>query len=71
MSCEKCGCKHSFIVLVRTDPNGVKVRRRKCKHCGYRYYTAQAPEQIISKYQLKWAGSSKTYDEAVTFLGSL
>lgn len=68
-SCPKCGCKQSIMVLVRTDTNGLKIRRRKCKHCDYRYYTAQPPEQVISRYQLKWKGSSRTHNEMVTFKG--
>ena len=67
--CPECGCKQTFMVLVRTDTNGLKIRRRKCKHCDYRYYTAQPPEQVISKYQLKWKGSSRAHNEMVTFIG--
>ena len=58
------------MVLVRTDPTGIKIRRRKCKHCSYRYYTAQSPEEAISKYQVKWSGSSRTHNEMVTFKGA-
>ena len=58
------------MVLVRTDPTGIKIRRRKCKHCDHRYYTAQSPEEVISKYQIKWSGSSSTHNEMVTFKGA-
>lgn len=69
-SCPRCGCKQTIMVLVRTDPTGIKIRRRKCKHCDHRYYTAQSPEEVISKYQLKWSGSSSTHNEMVTFKGA-
>lgn len=69
-SCPDCGCKQTIMVLVRTDPTGIKIRRRKCKHCDHRYYTAQSPEEVISKYQLKWSGSSSTHNEMVTFKGA-
>lgn len=69
-SCPRCGCKQTIMVLVRTDPTGIKIRRRKCKHCDHRYYTAQSPEEVISKYQIKWSGSSSTHNEMVTFKGA-
>lgn len=69
-SCPRCGCRQTIMVLVRTDPTGIKIRRRKCKHCDHRYYTAQSPEEVISKYQLKWSGSSSTHNEMVTFKGA-
>ena len=68
--CQRCGCKQSVMVLVRTDPTGIRIRRRKCKHCGNRYYTAQPPEEVISKYQLQWTGSTKTHNEVVRFKGT-
>jgi transcriptional regulator NrdR family protein len=68
--CPHCGCKQSVMVLVRTDPTGIKIRRRKCKHCDNRYYTAQSPEEVISKYQLKWEGSTSTHNEVVRFKGT-
>ena len=69
MVCEKCGSGQSSVVMVRSDTNGNRVRRRLCKHCGHRFWTVQGTEKVIRKYDLHWFGSSKTHTEEVTYRG--
>ena len=57
--------------MVRGDKSGNRIRRRLCRHCGHRYWTVQGPEKVITKYDLEWSGSSKTYTEEVTYRGEL
>lgn len=39
--CVKCACRHSYVV--RTVKMGEVIRRtRRCRHCGYEYYTTEA-----------------------------
>lgn len=71
MVCQRCGCRQSIVVMVRDDTNGLKLRRRKCKHCGNRYWTVQPKEKTISKYEIEWSGSSKTHNEELTYRGTL
>ena len=57
MKCPKCG---SFNVQVITTKKTVEgpfetVRRRYCRSCEYRWYTAQEPEVFIGAY-LQWEG---------------
>ena len=71
MACERCGCRESRVVMVRCDTNNNRLRRRVCRHCGHRYWTVQGPEKVISKYEIQWSGSSKTYTEELTYRGEL
>jgi transcriptional regulator NrdR family protein len=57
MKCPKC---NSFNVQVVTTKKTVEgpfetVRRRNCRSCDYRWYTAQEPEVFIGPY-LQWEG---------------
>jgi transcriptional regulator NrdR family protein len=36
--CRRCGCRHLFVVYTRRRATGV-IRRRECRHCGYRMTT--------------------------------
>ena len=71
MACEKCGFSRSVVVITRRDPNGYTIRRRRCLSCNHRYYTIQTEETVISSYDLKWKGSSKSNNELVEFTGTL
>jgi len=44
-------------VLSSLLETGWIVRRRKCAGCHHRWYTKQAPEEIVSPYQLVWKKS--------------
>ncbi len=57
--------------MVRCDTNDNRVRRRLCKSCGHRYWTVQGPEKVISKYDIEWSGSSRSYTEQVTYRGEV
>jgi transcriptional regulator NrdR family protein len=54
MNCPECGCVRTKVVLTRVDPNGFKIRRRRCLGCDHRYYSIQSNETLISKYDLVW-----------------
>lgn len=69
MNCPECGCVRTKVVLTRVDPNGFKIRRRRCLGCDHRYYSIQAEETLISKYDLEWRGSNRRHTEMVTFVG--
>ena len=71
MNCPACGCVRVKVVMTRIDPNGFKIRRRRCEKCDHRYYTIQGQETLISKYDLKWSGSRRSNTETVTFIGDL
>lgn len=41
ISCEDCGCRHSYVI--RTERIGDTVRRtRRCRHCGRTFYTTES-----------------------------
>ena len=70
MKCEKCGFNRSSIVLSLRDTEGYRIRRRKCEHCGHRYYTRQEPEKGVSAYDLRWAGKGTLNNVTVHYVGS-
>lgn len=37
--CTKCGCRHFHVLYTRPVVNGRILRRRECRHCGYRVTT--------------------------------
>lgn len=55
--CPECGAARTYVVLSSLLETGWIVRRRKCAGCDYRWYTKQAPEEIVSPYQLVWKKS--------------
>ena len=40
IECDKCGCRHSYVVKTEKIL-GVIRRRRRCRHCGEAFYTIE------------------------------
>ena len=57
MKCPKCGSFDVRVVTTKKTVDGPfeTVRRRYCKSCDYRWYTAQEPEVFVGPY-LQWEG---------------
>lgn len=57
MKCPKCGSHNVHVVTTKKTVEGPfeTVRRRNCRSCDYRWYTAQEPEVFIGAY-LQWQG---------------
>jgi transcriptional regulator NrdR family protein len=54
--CKKCGSCDSRVVMVRTIVTGDIVRRRMCRSCDNKWYTAQPAEETIENSRLIWQG---------------
>ena len=57
--CPKCG---GFTRVINTFHEREKynfVRERKCRDCGYKFITRQAPEHILEKSSIVWPQSFK------------
>ena len=39
LSCRHCGCRHWIVLYTRRASNERILRRRECRHCGYRVTT--------------------------------
>jgi len=57
MKCPVCDSFNVHVVTTKQAANGPYkvVRRRGCRSCGFRWYTAQKPEVNISRY-MRWEG---------------
>lgn len=57
MKCPHCDSHNIHVVTTKQTANGPYkvVRRRACRSCGHRWYTAQKPEVNISRY-MQWEG---------------
>jgi len=41
LSCPKCACRHFEVVYTRPSHGGKIIRRRECRHCGWRLTTTE------------------------------
>ena len=57
MQCPECDSYSVRVVTTKQSAGGpyTVVRRRACRSCGHRWYTAQKPEVNISRY-MQWEG---------------
>lgn len=55
--CTNLNCQSSTVKVVetRTMPDGTRMRRRRCRQCGHKWYTVQPPEQEIEGWRLIWS----------------
>ena len=55
--CPKCGSQNSRVIMTKpvTDGPFALVRRRVCKSCDHRWYTAQAAEVYAAS--VDWSGT--------------
>ena len=49
MKCPKCGSHNVRVCMTKSTEDGISVRRRNCRGCGNRWYTAQEPEYIVQR----------------------
>ena len=56
MKCPKCGSHNVRVCMTKSTDDGVSVRRRNCRGCGHRWYTAQEPEYVV-----QWERDFKFY----------
>ena len=57
--CPDCNSTNVRVVVTSPTGDGTVVRRRKCLVCDHRWYTVQAPEQILPKQQVQWTNHNK------------
>jgi len=43
LACPRCGCQDLRVLYTRPAVGGRIRRRRRCRHCGYRFTTAEMP----------------------------
>ena len=54
MRCPECNGRVTLVVSTHWQKGGEVVRRRACKACDHRWYSVQAPEVVVSNYDLVW-----------------
>lgn len=79
MTCPKCGSKTAVTDCVDNHSDNEYYRRRKCKDCGYRFYTLEFEAELDENFKSAWYGNHRSellknqYESAATHkdLGSL
>lgn len=61
MKCPECGSRRTKVTSTKhVKEPAIFVRRRRCDGCGHRWWTQQAPEQLLSSYAIDWRGANGT-----------
>ena len=72
MTCPKCGSKTAVIDNVNNRSDNEYYRRRKCKDCGYRFYTLEFEAELDENFKSAWYGNHRSellknqYESAAT-----
>lgn len=66
INCPYCRGPASKCCETGLDPNGVRVRIRRCKSCFETFWTAQEPEYVVPVRLRAWRNKKPTIREEVT-----
>ena len=58
--CPNCGSLITRVVNTTRSTDGKIVRRRWCKFCDHRYYTAQITERVVPDTSVEWLSVPKS-----------
>lgn len=58
-------CRHPLSKVLRTgeDDDGIVTRERRCPSCGYQWFTAQEPEWIVPRAEVRWPDGKPRWQE--------
>jgi len=58
-------CRHPVSKVLRTgeDDTGIITRERRCPCCDHQWFTAQEPEWIVPRSEVRWPGGKPRWQE--------
>ena len=59
--CPKCRQPGTKVRITGEGPDGVIARKRWCPHCEHNFFTAQEPEWVVRKEDVRWNVFHKPY----------
>ena len=61
--CPQCRSENTRVVMTTesVDDASLVIRRRCCNDCSHRFFTAQEPEYLLRREQVKWSRNSVSF----------